>query len=129
MNSPVIQAYLAESMMNLNEDARLDDGPIPLRPRTAQNQVALVQPLLPATSETSPGRPVSAAETVAPIATPQASEASTESRPGANKPSPATQATQQQSILPQVAPAASGTAKQQPARSDDIFKQYWTNQQ
>lgn len=135
INSPVVQAYLAENMLNLDEDARVDDGPIPLRPRTAQNQVALVQPLLPATGETSPDRSVPAPETVAPGAAPKASEAAPESRAGANKPSPAIQAaqqqpTQQQPILPPATPAGagSGTAKQQPAGSDDIFKQYWTKQ-
>lgn len=40
--SPVIQSYLAEGLANLGEDTALDDGPIPMRPLTADREGAAV---------------------------------------------------------------------------------------
>ena len=45
INSPVIQAYLAESMMNLSEDGRADDSPIGF---SAFAEGAAIKPLLSA---------------------------------------------------------------------------------
>lgn len=130
MNSPVIQAYLTESMMSLNEDGSVDDGPIALRPRTADRQAASLQPLLPAMGDVAPIRPVLEPafthEAAAPALIAPVVGATVESRPEAYKQTPA-QAALQQPVLRE-APATSGPVKQQTAGPDDIFKQYWRNQ-
>ena len=148
INSPVIQAYLAESMMNLSEDGRADEGLIGF---STFAEVAAIKPLLPA--ETMPVRPapVSVAASLAPVApaTPTSAAIAVPVKVAA----PATAAVPVKvaaPVAPAAPPAAPGAtvfsvaAMPVPAKptsvvkppvsapvaqpglaSDDIFKQYW----
>ena len=140
INSPVIQAYLSESMMNLSEDGRVDEGligfsalaevaaikpllpaePMPVRPAPVIVP-ASVAPVAPATpTSAAPALPVKVAAPVPPAAPPAviAAAPAVAARTLANMPAPAQPASF-------VKPLVSAPAAQPGLASDDIFKQYW----
>ena len=141
ISAPVIQAYLAESMMNLSEDGRVDESPIGF---SVPAEVAVIKPLLAlevapqraapvivaASVVSAPAAPASAAPALpARVATSLATPAPIKSAAiaaapgatvfsGAAMPVPAAPATSAK-------PPVSTPAAQAGLASDDIFKQYW----
>lgn len=114
INSPILQAYLAESLTNLSEDGSVDAAPIGLVALGGE-QVAAIQPLLPA--EVAPARPTPArAASVAPVPAAAANPSATVAV--------AADAAQAARLTP-AKPAASLPVVPASVPTDDIFKQYW----
>jgi curli production assembly/transport component CsgG len=151
-NSPVFQSYLMENMTNLNEEISADDGPVKMRPLKADDQIAVVEPLL--TDQTVAAKRVSPATAAHPaylapgagdvrVAMPPAPQPAALApamppQPSYSAPAapvvqpvplaPAAQAGQQPAAQAPVVPATSDPAPKAPVATDDIFKQYWRNQ-
>lgn len=120
INSPVIQLYLAESVMNLSEDGRVDEGPIGF---SVPGDGATIKSLLP--PEVAPLKPALVVASSSVAASPAMHTSPALPGMAAAQSAPARATTLPASAQPTMKPQVSAPVAQPGLISDDIFKQYW----